>query len=50
MPLIKQLQNTVNYQFLYEFLRAGWSGVGNTVGANFPFPNTLASNPTKAEK
>jgi hypothetical protein len=38
MPVTKQLQNTVNYQFLYEFLRAGWSGVGNKVGAKLSIP------------
>jgi hypothetical protein len=35
MPLIKQLQNTVNYQFLYDFIKDWWSEVGKPVGAKF---------------
>jgi len=32
MPLIKQLQNTVNYPFLYVFINVSCSGVGNPLG------------------
>jgi hypothetical protein len=33
MQLIKQLQNTVNQQFLYDFIKEGRSEVVNPVGA-----------------
>jgi len=32
MPLIKQLQNTVNHPFLYDFINVSCSGVGNLLG------------------
>ena len=50
MPLIKQLQNTVNYQFLYDFIKDWWSKNGNPVGANRSIPEHTGSNPTQPEK
>ena len=50
MLLSKQLQNTVNFKFIYDFIKAWWPWAGNPVGVKLPFPKTLASNPTQPEK
>ena len=52
MPLIKQLQNTVNYHFLYNFIKDWWSEFGNRVWAKLSIPEHtgLKSHPAREVK
>jgi len=49
---MKQLQNTVNYQFIYDFLKAGLSGVWDLVGSKLSIPEhtDLQSQPAREVK